>query len=335
MARGGELLYLQLLNLFNSERAAALGALWKQPEYAHLFEGQANITNVLRELCCSLSSNLIELMAELDDSLGLIASFISTAMHDLDETRLRAAPAHCGWVPKESLPEAILFAWEMNNVCSAQIDALEKVQILQTMCTVQVLRSLCFQAARHHGHNNSNLSFMGNYAWVIFAGDKVEGDVRKLAAHNYEAVEKLILYAIQSGDHRTTLTGRADIKADAQEDSNLLFRKRGKDLGLIVPPTGSPMRFFLPEHILRMLVTGLIPPGTRMRLDQFESRLFHHYGMAISGLHLREAAEWTNPELPEKTVWTETGWLADSLNSAGFLIPLSDAISIVQNPFGA
>jgi hypothetical protein len=70
-----------------------------------------------------------------------------------------------------------------------------------------------------------------------------------------------------------------------------------------------------------------------MRLDAFIERVYLHFGIALSPGQLIQAQRWTDPDIPAKLSWAQPDWFIRSLMSAGFLFPLSDAVSIVENPF--
>ena len=88
------------------------------------------------------------------------------------------------------------------------------------------------------------------------------------------------------------------------------------------------------ETLLRYFVLALLPPGTRMTLRSFKETLFRHYGIGVNGDHLNKAIHWTYPNQPIELRSIEDDWLEEHLRATGFLIPLSDAVSLVYNPFG-
>ena len=90
----------------------------------------------------------------------------------------------------------------------------------------------------------------------------------------------------------------------------------------------------LSDQIIRYLVLALIRPGERCTLDTFEHLLFAHYGLAIDGKYIQKACAWSDyPPLSESAIGSDD-WLVQRLIASGFLIHLSDACSLVQNPFG-
>ncbi len=329
MARGGEVLYLQLCNLMRFFASTELSDF----ETDNGFEknGSANslqiIQNALQDLFAETSSisSLVQWIEDADPETPAMVKKIRE-------------PAQCGWCPQESWQEACIFAHELANICRATVDPLEKIDMLTLCCVFQVLRSLCAQSVRHSTIMTDELRSLGGingFAWILTPARLDEPAFKETAKQNLVRMREVIYDAVKNpaviSPLTTTPKGKDEKKAD--EQSQNLFIHLGKRIGLIAPRTGSGARFVLPEKLLRYLVLALIPPGKTMTLASFTDRMFLHYGMAVSGSTLKKAIGWSYPrqkiheELQKK-------WLEQSLRATGFLIPLSDAVSQVQNPFG-
>ena len=104
-----------------------------------------------------------------------------------------------------------------------------------------------------------------------------------------------------------------------------------------MPRKGAGQRFTLHQRILRFLVAALLNPGERIRLTEFYQRIFAHYGIAISGQQLAIALEWNGSESghPSYAIASSAAWVEEALQQGGFLVELSDAVSIVRNPGSA
>jgi hypothetical protein len=124
-----------------------------------------------------------------------------------------------------------------------------------------------------------------------------------------------------------------DAIAHADDHVFKLFRKLGKEIGLVVPPSGPSMRLTLPSYLVRFLVAALIKPGTRVRLDEFYRRIFAHYGIAISSRALSEALSWLGDSMDTLGISQDSMWFEEELQRGGLLIALSDAVSMVENPY--
>lgn len=101
-------------------------------------------------------------------------------------------------------------------------------------------------------------------------------------------------------------------------------------MGIIVPYTGRGARFILTDKVIRYLVLTVLPPGSKCTYDEFLRRIYNHFGIAVEGEQLYDAMLWTG--LPG--LETSSSWLTEMLRAGGFLTELSDACSIVNNPFG-
>lgn len=78
----------------------------------------------------------------------------------------------------------------------------------------------------------------------------------------------------------------------------------------------------------------LLAPGERVRLTEFYRRVFAHYGIALGDQQLATALAWNGSDSGPKdyAVTADTAWVEEALQQGGFLVELSDAVSIVHNP---
>ena len=329
MARGGELLFLQLVNLFISLDDPAVEAIGSSNDYSHLkFD-----INLRQEI----ETGLKVMLTEVDDSFGRVVDFVGNCLEDfhLDDK----GPANFGWVPKQTLPEALLFATEIRNICRSGHGSLQKTELLQSLCCMHVLRSLCFQAQRIVEKRQDETKvpgFIGDYAWVVCSPDcEVAGEARKLAQEGSHHIERMLYRVLR--DPLVYLDGQAPANEDeltkADDSVFKLFRKLGKEIGLIIPPTGQNQSLVLPPHLIRFLVYSLIEPGQRIRLSEFYRRIFAHYGIAISSREQAIALEWLRGTKGELAVSRDASWFENELQRGGVLIELSDAVSMVENPY--
>jgi hypothetical protein len=325
MARGGELLFLQLAHLFSSEGHPTVDAIRSSANYEHL--AQINLVE-LRE---GIEIGLRSILEDAVGSISELAHFIEEALtsfrlYDQDKPK----PASLGWVPTASVPEAFLFASELNNIYRSTLGSLEKIDLLQILTCMQVLRSLCFQAQRTDNTSNHADGFIGGYSWVVADPNAKSGSaVRKLAQNSFERIEEILYRVLRK-------IGNPSEKQLKEADKHgfQIFRKIAKELGLVVPRTGKGQRFVLPPQLLRFLVAALVEPGERVRLTEFYARVFAHYGIALGDKQLVVALGWNGSESVTRdyAVAADTAWVEEALQQGGFLVELSDAVSIVHNP---
>ncbi|NEX21266.1 hypothetical protein G3480_13235 [Thiorhodococcus mannitoliphagus] len=324
MARGGELLFLQLANLFSSIDAPEILLFSRRDEYSHL---EKKLQGLEQRLTAGLSTLL-------DQSLGPINSLVDMIESRLVDYKLesQAKYAPLGWVPVASRIEALLFASEIDNICSLTVGALEKIDLLQLLCCMQVLRSLCFQARRFDDSERSTFGFVGNYAWVVSDPDaKSREPIRKLAESSFTMIEALLYRVLR----RPEINSDGNEKfAEADKHGFQIFRKISKEINLVIPPNGRGQRFSLNPALMRFLVAALVQPGEYLRLTDFYHRVFAHYGIALGGEPLAVALAWCGSGGDSKNYAVDmtSGWVEETLQQGGFLIELSDAVSIVHNP---
>ncbi len=331
MARGGELLFLQLVNLFLNIDDPCVVNITKSKDYAHL-----KIDISLRK---DVESGLSAMLKEGEKDFGRLANFVENCLTDFNLKNIAGTgAAKFGWVPKQSITESLLFASEIRNICSSSHSSLQKTELLQSLCCMHVLRSLCFQARRLDFKNNKGSvfsGFIGNYAWVVCSQDtELAGESRKIAQEGNRHVEQMLFRILRepsaySGDSPIS---ESDLSS-ADENVYKLFRKLGKDIGLIIPRTGQYQRLVLPPHLIRFLVYSLIEPGGRITLFEFYRRIFAHYGIAIASREQAIALEWIRGVEGGLSVSGDALWFEDELQRGGVLIELSDAVSMVENPY--
>lgn len=338
MARGGEMLYLQLTSLFNTRAKNGWETLLlgeRSEAYQHL--RSAADLGQLRE---SVESRLRHVLHESDQAIGPLGEFVNQAFEDVGvRSEGNNTSAELGWVPTETATEAFLFAWEIDNICRAQRSGLQKISLLKDLCVLHVMRTLCFQSARVASASKGK-KFVGGYAWVVSPpGEQASDNTKKIAINAYVEIENLLYESLRvyedydDGVEPDDANVR-EVWLNRGDDSVVrLFRKLGKQIGLVVPRNGQGMRITLPPHIVRLLVAALVPPGTRIRLDAFYERIFAHYGLAISQDMIQLALTSSRTQHATNAFGIDSAWFEEELRRGGYLIPLSDAVALVLNPY--
>jgi hypothetical protein len=322
MARGGELLFLQLANLFDGT-ASQFADIVRRDEYAHLagreiLEVRQDIENGLKRLLVTTTLPIREVVTLIEGSLPDIRLF--------DQPK-RAA---LGWVPTKTELVAGLFAFELCNIVTSSISDLEKVESLQNLCCLHVLRTLSFLAASVDEASPDMDKFIGSYAWVVASEDAPSGSaLRKIAERSFASVEQLLFRVLRRDEE-----AKGSMK-EADKHGFDIFRALAKKIGLVVPRTGPGLRFVLPPNLLHLLVISVVEPGGRIPLDTFYERVFAHYGIALGPRQLAAALAQQGQDgadYQEYAVAADTRWIEETLRQGDFLVELSDAVSIVRNP---
>ena len=326
LARGGEALYLQLCNLIRFFGTTELLEFEKKNGF-NPGEGE----KLIRALNTGIES-FFQQTTPIDE----LCQWIEGADQET-QGFIKRQSAQCGWCPEESWQEAYMFAYEFANICRSSIDPLEKIEMLTMCCVFQVLRSLCAQACRYSELMTDALHGLGGatgFCWIVTSEKLDDPALRETSKNNLVRMQEIIYSALRHPDILPPArAGRTNYEKKADEQGHELFVQLAKRIGFIIPKTGPGARMVISDNILRYLVLALIPSGESRTLQSFEDRLYCHYGMAINGKALEKAVRWTHPRQMLQISNAENNWLEENLLAAGFLIPLSDAVSQVRNPF--
>jgi len=330
LGRGGELLFLQLAHIFSEYLDSPAPDILPGEAYEHLKQLR------LLDLRSAIEAGLAGILIGSVESTEALALFTESALSAVKLPERKKTPTHLGWVPTSTVPESLLFAVEIRNVCLSNLSPLDKLELLQVLCVMQVMRSLCFQASRYDSSVGNTDGFRGGYAWICGNPDLTPSEaMRRISQSSIERIESMLYRALRSPKLNSG-TSRPEVKDLKNGDDNCfrLFRKFAKDLGLVIPRTGPGQRFVLPPHLLRFLVAALLEPGEHIRLTEFYARVFAHYGIALGDRQLAVALAWGGAPSGSRdyAVAADTRWIEETLLQGGFLVELSDAVSIVHNP---
>ena len=329
MARGGELLYLQICNALRQSEPTI--ASWLQEnQFAFVREeaSPALLYDVLTRVLPRITNQSPPGIEELASWIDQLDAQTTAGTDDRQ-------PAPCGWCPQESWAEGYLFAVELARICRANIDPIERIELLTVGCALQVLRSLCAQSVRYNlGLGDERKAHGGalGFAWVVAGLSPNDRASWKLSERNLMAVQNLIYSALRHEDIRQDAEEKDYAEADRRY-GHKLFLSLAKKIGFVVPQRGPGAHFTLNDKLLRYLVLALVRPGQKCTLDSFKSALYQHYGMAFAGDQLKRACHWSELAPLEDAISPSAGWFEEMLRTAGFLVHLSDACSLVHNPF--
>ena len=247
----------------------------------------------------------------------------------------------CEWCPEESWPEAYLFAVETSRILGAILDPVERLELLQIGCVLQVLRSLCAQSLRYadliprQGEGSAP-----GYAWIFTPLDGCTRQQRLASCQNVQIIFRLIQRALNNknilsivNENRENRTMAAVLREAETRYGHKYFNLLGKRLGIIYPWKGAEPRFILTDKLLRYLVLSVIPPGESCEYQDFKRKIYMHYGIAVEGEELLDAVSWSGLPVNSSVQPDNGSWFTQMLRAGGFLVELSDGCSIVQNPF--
>lgn len=303
MCRGGEVYYLHLLNAIN-----------QYPSYA------ANIEHQLRKAIGSFPQ------------FSYLCNFVQNSWENymLIEDR-KTVKKELSEIPRSFSVRNEYTLNELNNFLSSKSHPFEKLEILSNGLILQLLRMM-YVASSTEGNSN---------CWIVDVNCKgyESIEVKKAAIAGFRRNEEIICKYLYSGleklrDELKIVDDNKAIK-DAADDSYRLFRKLGKAIGIVIPNSGPGMRFSVSEEVIKFLVLSIIPAQKMITLDEFIELLYKHFGMVIGPEQYRKEMEnGSVRSIGDLSAFElNKAAFAQKLKDCGFLRDLSDATSIVENPY--
>lgn len=341
MSHGGDVLYCQLCLALSQEKETI--AQWNIDADLGLSEADIDpaclrdrLEKALPQLMCTCPG--VDAMASFINNLG--DEEVGRSEVDLDDEKRYQ---EIGWCSADSWKEGYLFAVEILHILKADIDVMERLALLETACGLQVLRTL---AARTAALRNEKLSWPGYLLPMTAAGEKnlTQRSVSQHACKHLRLIltrqilDQLPYCSFGASKLSDSSTASEENKKRYLESiakgyaSGLYFHLAKDELGLVVPPKGNGERFILPERILRLLVMTLVPAGKSLSLDTFKKRVKAWHGFVFDAEGFKETQKWLTQK--QSTLFPKRcdAWLHDMLEDGNFLIHLSDACSLVNNP---
>ncbi len=334
LARGGELLYLQVCNALRQPQGQIVE--WCGKGGFGLSQNEQDPAWLHAELEKTLGG----LMGYCPDTLTDLAEFVDSRL-DTETPKQTDGPEDdrrfvaAGWCNADSWQEGYLFAIDLLRLMKTNLDVVDRIYLLESACAMQVLRTLAMQSARMTG-NNTGMDGPG-YRFAVSAPEENRPVIRRLSQHSVKKVEKVIFQALRSSGIQLPEDETKRNKILKQADKaygSKLFVGLAKRIGFVVPKRGAGARFILNEQLLRLLVVTTVPLGGRLTFDTFKALLEQRHGLVFDANGLDRANKWLSGKgiyLPADT----DRWLQDILEAAGFLIHLSDSCALVHNPADA
>lgn len=336
LARGGELLYLQLCNALRQDCGLLQEWLGKAGIGCSREEANPN------PLHTSLQGALSGVLNSCPETVDKLAEFLDSGIEggtaektDFDNRHVPRLAA-CGWCPEESWQEGAIFAIELLRLCQASIDPIERIELLEIACAMQLLRSLCAQSARYSPRPSGALIGTGPllYVWVVSDPEGRHAAIKQISRRNINTVQRMIYDALRHPSIQRGLSDGDYKEADGRY-GHKLFLSVAKRIGLVVPKRGAGARFVLNDRVLRYMVLATIRPGERVTYDSFKKLVFAHFGLALDDDAIGRSCTWSGTTRLTTLGGNSDSWLTEMLDAAGMLIRLSDSFSLVTNPFDA
>lgn len=293
--------------------------------YLHVLQGLNKLDNDCRR--DELSEKLKDMITSIPQ-LSALANYIQSEWEDVVDAPDNQAQFHYLDKTMEVIPNdyehvAHYTVGELLNLLCSELDAFEKVELVGNLLAIQIIRMMTYRST-------IVLNLEHKQAWVIDLTKNAQGSIRKKAVQGYEQLEENVFRAIYRFYNEEMEETKKNVLQDAAKDTSLLIRKLGKDIGLVIPPTGGNMRMSLNEDLVKILVLTLIKPGERLLFTTFLQLCYEHYNIVIGSKEAEQHFEeisFLNDFNENERIFLEL------LRNCGFLRNLSDATSIVENPF--
>lgn len=308
LARGGELYYSHLLQGLSKN-------LQKKEKLENLLD------NLITNQCTQISKMASFLQRTWEEEMGF----------EKDNLYQKMSIEYIPIFPESAYIDCEQYSIdELINYLSCEMHPINKVDILAKGVMLQIMRMM--STAIYHSLNKEPQK------WIVDMGGKTSDNIKKLSV---ESLRNL------NDDFITALNKKAneiDIPKDkipgavyeARKNSWDIFKSKGKELQCIIPRKGANERFSLSEDVLRFLVLSIIPPKKKMTLDMFLDNLYKHYGIIIGPIEYKLSVKESSNSVSDVLAnsFTENVLAFQTfLKSTGFLKELSDATSIVINPY--
>jgi hypothetical protein len=213
---------------------------------------------------------------------------------------------------------------------SNEIHPITKVEVLSIGVAFQVMRMLCTSASKCIAQER--VPFI-----VDMKDEKSSKVVRQLSMKSFQAVEEQFVTAINkvadeeySNDEIQKKIPRTKNVYKAKSETADSFKFYGKQMGFI---TNTYERFTMSESLVKFLVLSLVKPNHKISYRTFLSLLYEHYGIIVSSEEYRRCTQ-TKLDFEHSNVLDNNSLAFQRLlKNAGFLKTLSDATSIIVNPY--
>lgn len=305
LARGGEVYYLHLLQ-----------GLKNKPEKKTLLE------KLLRNLVNGQCKKMEEITQYLQSSWEKHMGYDKKKL-------LKHMPISA--IPEDGYLDCAQYSVdELINFLSCSLDPVRRVEILAKGIMFQILRMMSTRVNKYLG--------LSNHKWIVDMKNSSDNTVRKIAADSFRQIEDDFLTALNKMASEMTDEANGNVYEVTSKDkrnSLEVFRSKGKEIQCIIPYTGGNERFTISEDVATFLVLSLLASGEKMTYKMFLDKLYTHYGIVIGSEEYRKVCLKNNHyNLTLAGSFTQNAELFQNfLESIGFLRSLSDATSIVVNPY--
>lgn len=309
LARGGEIYYLHLMQVLKDDEES------KQ----------------------HLQDLLIHLLTDKSGDFSKLANWIQNTWEkerNIDP-ELLVKEMKIGYIPdkaylrsgKNAVEELICFL-------SNQLHPVKRVELIAKGIMLQIMR---MQVER-----TEEYLAIARQPWIIDMRSKGNNTIKQLSANSFNMISESIISAINTNiisnrdpnAESIALSEEYKLFVKARKESLDVFKGKGKEIQCIIPSNGPNERFSISEDVVKFLVLSLVPPGGKMDLDSFLKKLYEHYSFVIGPMEFKRCGMTDSMDYALTNSFDKNKEAFQQfLKEAGFLRDLSDATSIVVNPY--
>lgn len=315
--------------------------------------GEAYYLHVLRSVLLhpeykeSIENGLSRLMTE-TKGVTALADFIQEAWEKEYAIDKKVRVKKCGYIPAGYDKRSLFTCIELKNFLESNFNVIDKIQILAKGIILQIIRMFHVQA-RNRVHNektpywiidmrsgNRNIRDFAEKTYLQYNEDIIQA--LSVGLENLKNIREKLLKTARNERKKKALNDDTELSRlllnEGGDESYKVMKKLGKEIKLIIPANGAYERFSLSEDLVKFLVLALIEPGQKVTIEGFMQLLFEHYGMIIGSKHMHQFCRETGIDESEAAYFNENEMaFKQFLTNCGFLRELSDATSIVFNPY--
>jgi len=217
---------------------------------------------------------------------------------------------------------------ELSNLLDNSTSEFEKFDLLATCISFQIIRKMMVDIGIQC---KEELAFV----FHVSSNEIHDAKIKKNAQIKFKRNEEL--FQIVMGDNLKLMNDYKEnnikkndesILKEGYNHSHKLVRKLGKELDIIRPKKGPGMRFVFSKNLVKFLVLTFVQPGKSITLDTFFEKIYDSYKIIV-----REEEYYKHYGEPANVLNHNAHEFQLLLKENGFLKELSDAVSIVENPY--
>lgn len=301
LSRGGELYYLHLLQALSINK---------------------NNQIILEDLLNDLMNNQCQKISKLAD-------FVQESWEKQYSINKITQRMEVSYIPASGYKECGSYSVdELISYLNCKLHPITRIEILAKGVMLQIMRMMSFRVADYLEKEP--------LTWIVDMKGVTTDTVKKLAHDSFRNIESDFMTAINKMANETSVGADQRMKKvrEARINSLDIFKNKGKELQCIIPISGPFERFTLSEDIIRFLVLSLVKPGDKMTLNMFLEKLYTNYRIVIGPEEYKKSLKNSSMGSSLVNSFSENVLAFQCfLRDTGFLRELSDATSIVVNPY--